>query len=195
MSYWNIKSFCQCYNDVKKFYLFIYKFTTTDGFILNKVEQARETAVQNTANQFVSFSSGNEMYGIDVHRVFEVLTLPVIKKIPNNTDFVKGVFSLRGEFIPLLDLRKLFNHDENESPLGNSVIIIEVKGLRCGIIVDAVHDVIESDVQGCKTDRNTAQFNRNNYVDAILQHQGRLIIILHIDGLLNPEQIDMMKGS
>lgn len=100
-----------------------------------------ETAVY--TKQFVVFRLDNEEYGIDILRVKEIKEMMRITRVPKAAHFVTGVINLRGEVIPVINLRKKFNLPQGDDNLNNRIIIISVDDITVGLIVDTSSEVIE----------------------------------------------------
>lgn len=92
--------------------------------------------------QLVTFSIGEEEFGVDILRVQEIIRMMDITKVPKAPDFVEGVINLRGNVIPIIDLRKRFGMDARERDKNTRIIVIEINNMIVGFIVDAVSEVL-----------------------------------------------------
>jgi len=141
--------------------------------------------------QYVTFMLGNENYGIEVLRAKEVLYMIEITKVPNTMNFMKGVIDLRGEIVPLVDLRVKFDLEEKEYGENTVIIIIEYELMLIGMIVDAVSDVLNIPVNDIK---DVVHFSRelnieSDYLAGIGRVEEKLIILLDVDRILTAEEI------
>lgn len=93
--------------------------------------------------QFVIFRLENEEYGIDILRVKEIKEMMNITRVPKAAHFVRGVINLRGEVIPIIDLRKKFNLPDGKESESTRIIIVAVDDITVGLIVDTSSEVIE----------------------------------------------------
>lgn len=93
--------------------------------------------------QFVIFGLENEEYGIDILRVKEIKEMMNITRVPKAANFVRGVINLRGEVIPVIDLRKKFNLPDGIEGENTRIIIVSVDDITVGLIVDASSEVTE----------------------------------------------------
>jgi purine-binding chemotaxis protein CheW len=93
-------------------------------------------------DQLISFVVGGEDYGIDIQRVKEVIRIREITKLPKCPVFVKGVINLRGDVIPIIDLREKFGLPHEEYTDMTRVIVVEVDEKSIGMVVDSVSHVI-----------------------------------------------------
>ncbi|HAG52886.1 MAG TPA: hypothetical protein DCL21_03770 [Alphaproteobacteria bacterium] len=96
--------------------------------------------------QLVIFSLLGEEFGVSIHDVREIISNTQITPVPQAPSFVEGVINLRGQIIPVVDLRKRFNLEENDHKEDAKVVIIEVDDNVLGLIVDSVSEVLEVDV-------------------------------------------------
>ncbi len=96
--------------------------------------------------QMISFSVGSERFGVEILVVQEIIMMSPITEIPNSPDFVEGVINLRGNIIPVLDLRKRLRlrgyRDLREYAPGTRILVVEIEGNVTGFIVDSVAKVI-----------------------------------------------------
>lgn len=101
-------------------------------------------------NQLVSFSLGDEEFGIEVLKVREIIRMTAITHMPNTPHYVEGIINLRGKVIPIISMRRKFGLSETESNNQTRIIVVDVDGDLTGFIVDAVSEVIrisDSEIQ------------------------------------------------
>jgi len=153
----------------------------------------QQSGTVTSCQQYVTFSIGDELFGIDVIKAQEVLNLSEITKVPNTVNFMKGVIDLRGTIIPLIDMRIKFNIPEKPYDQKNVIIIAEIRNLLCGLIVDSVSDVINMRHEEIEnTPHFSSEINRDS-VTGIGRCGNRLIIILDADRILTEEDIHQIK--
>src|SRR5271169_6917129 len=87
--------------------------------------------------QFISFSIGEEEYGLELLRVKEVIRIREITWLPKAPSFVKGIINLRGDVIPIIDLRDRFGLEPQTHTAATRVIVVEVDGRLMGMVVDS----------------------------------------------------------
>ena len=98
-------------------------------------------------NQFVVFKTGIEEYAIPILKVNEIIRLKGINitKVPNTQKYVMGIINLRGEVIPIVDLRLKFNMPPKELDDDHRIIIVNLQDKSMGFLVDSVSEVAEID--------------------------------------------------
>lgn len=98
-------------------------------------------------NQLISFKIGEEVYGVDILNVKEVIKIKEITSIPKAPTFVKGVINLRGDIIPIIDFREKFGLSNEDYTSATRVIVVEIDERLIGMVVDAVSQVIRIPVR------------------------------------------------
>src|SRR3569833_3112886 len=100
------------------------------------------TAQSKQAQEFLTFTLGNEEYGVDILKVQEIRGYDTVTRIPDTPDFVKGVINLRGTIVPVIDMRLKFKLANAPYDDFTVMIILNVARRIVGIVVDGVSDVI-----------------------------------------------------
>lgn len=151
---------------------------------------------EETANrQYVTFAIADEYYGIDVVRAQEVLNLTSITKVPNTMNFMKGVIDLRGKIVPLIDMRIKFGIQERAYDQNTVIIIADIRGLICGLIVDSVYDVITMGLDDIQNTPHFASEIDKDSVTGIGRSGGKLVIVLDADKLLTSGEVQQIRNS
>ena len=107
---------------------------------MENIKEKQETSEE--FNQLISFVVGGEEFGLEILKVKEVIRTREITWIPKAPTFIKGVINLRGDVIPIFDLRDRFGLDYTAYTLMTRVIVAEIDGKLVGMVVDAVSQVI-----------------------------------------------------
>ena len=143
--------------------------------------------------QFLSFTLGNEDYGVDILRVQEIRGWEEVREIPNTPEHIKGVMNLRNRVVPIIDLRIRFGQNQVEYNPTTVIIVLSVEWreqkMTIGIVVDAVSDVIDvktGDIQ--KAPDFGAKIN-TRFINGMLMIEKRMIVLLDVDKLLNPDEM------
>ena len=93
-------------------------------------------------SQYLAFILENEYYGIDISAVIEIIGIQKITQMPQQPDYVNGVINLRGKIIPTIDVRTRFAKQKVEYDERTCIIVVEVREMMVGFIVDRVDEVI-----------------------------------------------------
>jgi purine-binding chemotaxis protein CheW len=133
----------------------------------------------------VGFQVGRETYGVAITSLQEIVRVPEITAVPDAPDYMEGVINLRGKIVSVIDLRKRFGGKETAPSRRNRILVVEHKGRLCGLIVDSASEVLK--IPASDIDVSTEVFNENglNSVTGLGKYQGRLIVLLDINKLLD----------
>ena len=94
-------------------------------------------------DRYFTFQVGKEEYGIDINCVVEVIGMQKITEVPDMPDFVKGVINLRGQVIPVTDVRLRFHMQPREYDDRTCIVVVNIKDTAIGLVVDLVSDVLK----------------------------------------------------
>lgn len=139
--------------------------------------------------QYIVIKIDNEQFGIDIKYIDNIVRMEKITRVPKAQRYFKGVINLRGEVIPVMDLRVKFDMEEMKETKDTRIIILKLdKQSTVGIIVDAVREVVslkETDME--KVTANAAD-SRTQYISVIGKHENESISIINIISLVSEEK-------
>lgn len=145
--------------------------------------------------QYVIFSLNEQVYGIDILKIKEVVSYRKITPLPNMTGFTKGIINLRGVVLPVFDLREKFNLSETTYTPFHIIIVMEISGRIMGVIVDEISDVVELLPEEVQAPSNLPPDVQVEYIKGIGKKEYELIILLDVDRLLSPEELEMLDAT
>ena len=145
--------------------------------------------------QYVIFSLDEEMYGIEILKIKEVVSYRKITPIPNTKGFVKGIINLRGVIVPVFDLREKFNLPKTTYSRFHIIIVMEISGRVMGVIVDDISDVVELFAEEVQATSNLPPGIKAEYIKAIGKKDHDLSILLDVDRLMNPEELEILDAT
>lgn len=136
--------------------------------------------------QFVVFQLDDQEYGIDIMQVYEINRLKeiAISPIPKTPRFVEGIINLRGEVVPVVDLRKKLELQEKSVDKKSRILIIKVEKKMIGLLVDAVKeviDILENDIAAPPeevTDIST------RYLTGVAKIEKKLVLLLNVNEII-----------
>ncbi len=156
-----------------------------------EIEQIQnDVQKQENVKQFLSFTLGDEEYGVDILSVQEIRSWEPVSRIPNVPAYEKGVVNLRGSIVPIIDLRERFALAHQPYTALTVVVVLQAHGRVMGVVVDSVSDVIEVDK---KTIQNAPDFGAKvstEYINGLTSVNGRMVMLLDVDKLLKLEDVD-----
>jgi purine-binding chemotaxis protein CheW len=138
--------------------------------------------------QLVTFKVDMEEYGVKIANVQEINRMTEITKIPKAPYFIEGIVNLRGNIIPVLNLRKLFKLPEKQVTDSTRIIIVDLNGKRTGIVVDSVSEVLRFEKSLIEAPPEILSSGVDSYyVESVGKLDGgkRMILILDINRVLN----------
>ena len=142
--------------------------------------------------QLVGFRLGKKEYGIDILKVQEINRIAEITRIPQSPDFVEGVINLRGNVIPIIDLRKRFHMPEREHDRQTRIVVGEIEGRTVGFIVDAVSEVIRLPANSVEPPPKIVADQQVEYIKGVGKLDDRLLMLLDIDKILTGSDKDKL---
>ena len=148
--------------------------------------------------QLVSFKVSDEEYGIDILQVQEIIRMLPIAIVPSAPNFVKGVIDLRGEVIPIIDMRKRFKLASTPYNNETRIIVVHTHDFTVGFIVDAVCEVIrinESAIEPAPPVLTNINGESQNYIRGVSKLEKGLLILLDLNNLISLEILEELMNS
>lgn len=136
-----------------------------------------------------------QQYGIDVQEVRSIEKLQHITEIPNTPSFIKGIMDLRGEVIPIIDLKERLNLGFMQPSDDVRVLIAQIQDLQVGLIVDAATDVIDLDQEAIKPPPTMIQGIEQDFLHGVIQQEDRLFLLLNLEKVLKVEDLQVIKET
>lgn len=152
------------------------------------MSQAIQTEVEDQEIQWVTFCMENEVYGIAVMQVQEVLRVSEITPVPGAPQFVLGIINLRGNVVTVLDTRKRFGLPPKELDDASRVIIIESGEQVIGIMVDSVAEVVYIKQSEIEKSPNVGNEESSKFIQGVYSKDSKLIILVDVNKMLSDEE-------
>jgi purine-binding chemotaxis protein CheW len=151
-------------------------------------EEEEKLIAEGSIIQLVSFVLEDVEYGVDILLVHEILRFPEITRLPNAPDFIKGVINLRGNVIPVVDVRKRFGFSQAKVTDLTRIIVIETNDKLTGLMVDNVHQVVRITQNNVDPPSELIEGVSEEYIWGIGRLKDRLIVILNLANILFLEE-------
>jgi purine-binding chemotaxis protein CheW len=144
-------------------------------------------------NKFAVFRIADEMFGIGLGRVVEIITPQQVFPMPGLPEFLSGVISVRGAVIPLIDLRRRFG----AKPAGRKerVVIVRFEKEKAGFLVDEIKEILALSPEEISPPPALFKGFRTEYLNGIGKKDGKIIILLNVDNLLTSEEKIRLEES
>lgn len=134
--------------------------------------------------QFISFTIGEEEYGVDIIAIREIKGWTPTTALPETPAHMRGVIDLRGAIIPILDLRARFTGALTDPTSRHVIMVVSVEGRDLGILVDAVADILTVSPDQIQPVPELEQAQRSESLSGIVAVDGRMVALLDLAHLL-----------
>lgn len=146
-------------------------------------------------SEVLTFTLGSEHYALDIMKVREIRGYEPVTRIANAPPFIKGVLNLRGDIVPIVDLRLKFALGEARYDEFTIVIMLHIAGRIVGIVVDAVSDVIQLDSATIKPPPQFGVAFDSQYLSGLLTVGDQMIILLNIEALICSDELALFESE
>ena len=160
------------------------------------IEQRKERA-ETIDFKMVTFSLAGKDYGIDIMNVKEIASAGRFTYVPNAAPFVRGVYNLRGDIIPVIDLRTFFHlpAERKEEDALESTLILRIAEHVFGVIVDNIDKVVGISSAGIQPPHPIFGDINIKYIRGVVENQNRLYIILDIERIFSPKEEEKPRSA
>jgi purine-binding chemotaxis protein CheW len=156
--------------------------------------QAGGEAMQG-GRELLSFVLGDAQYGIDILKVQEIRTYEAPTRIANTPAFIKGVMNLRGNIVPIIDLRVKFGLPDQRYDTQTVVIVLNVSKRTIGVVVDGVSDVIAVAASEVKPPPELGGTLDTQYLQGLATVNGQMLILIDIEKLMSSRDMAVMDEA
>ncbi len=142
---------------------------------------------------YLTFELDNEPYAFEIEKVQSVLDFENITRVPRTPPFMRGVINLRGQIVPVIDLRLKFGLSETKKTRESCIIIVELeideeKNIL-GVLADSVHEVISLDPEQIEPAPKIGTHLKTKFIKGVAKYQEQLIIILEMEKIFTTEEL------
>ena len=144
------------------------------------------------SEQIVVLDLGGEAYGVGIGCVDEIIRMQAVTRIPNGPSFVEGVTNLRGQVIPVLDLRRRFGLPASAQTPRSRIVVAELGEHTVGLVVDGVSEVLTVGAEAVERPSSLVTSDRTAFLRGVAKLDERLILLLDLSRILtDAEQADL----
>jgi purine-binding chemotaxis protein CheW len=149
--------------------------------------------------QYLTFRLGDEVFATDVAKVREVLDFTTITKIPRTPEFMRGVINLRGNVVPVVDLRLCFEMSKTEKTVNTCIVVVEMlvdgESNIIGALADSVEEVIDLEPEHIQPAPRIGAKIRTDFIKGMGKRDNQLIMILDIDRAFSADDISAVRAA
>ncbi len=143
--------------------------------------------------QYITFTIGAEEYGTPILTVQEIRGWMKTTPLPNTPDYVRGVTNLRGNIVPVFDLRSRFSGENTDVTDRHVVIMAEIEGRTIGLLVDAISDILTIDEAKIQPPPTTNLIIDNQYLDGLVASDERMVALINVSKLFDQDIIEKLS--
>jgi purine-binding chemotaxis protein CheW len=140
-------------------------------------------------NQYLTFTLGQEEYGVEILKVQEIKGYSAITPIPNTPSYIKGVMNLGGTIIPVVDLRAKFGMVATEYNQFTVIIVVRVGAKVMGVIVDAVSDVLNIPATDIQAAPDFGAQVETRFISGMAKAGEKLVVLLEIEKIIGDDEL------
>lgn len=157
---------------------------------------AKDNANVEEVFQWVTFRLADEIYGVNVMQVQEVLRLTEIAPVPGAPDYVLGIINLRGNVVTVIDTRRRFGLPMHEVSDSTRIVILEVNNQVIGIMVDSVAEVVNLAMSEIETTPNLGNEDHasSKYIQGVHSRGEEILILVDVNKLLSESELEDVAG-
>ena len=145
--------------------------------------------------EFLSFTLGNEEYGIDIQRVQELRGYESVTRIANSPDYIKGVVNLRGTIVPIIDMRIKLNLGSPSYDQFTVVVVLNLGNRIIGMVVDSVSDVITLTPDQIKPAPQMGSALEGDYLIGLGTIDDRMLILVEVVALMSNSGLGLIEKA
>jgi len=149
--------------------------------------------------QYLTFKLDDEVFGLDIAKVREVLDFTIITKVPRTPEFMRGVINLRGSVVPVVDLRLKFGMSKTEQAVNTCIIITEVTvdgdTTILGALADSVQEVMDLGPDHIEPPPRIGTKLRTEFIKGMGKQNDRFILLLDIDKVFSTDELALVEAQ
>jgi purine-binding chemotaxis protein CheW len=157
------------------------------------VKEEKKQQLSGEVVQVVSFKLATEEYGVDISQVQEIIRMVEITHVPRAPRFMEGVINLRGQLIPIIDLRTRFGMTKIVATKSTRIIVTEIGNKRVGIVVDSVSEVLNLPIENVEDAPEMIAGVGTEYIQGVGKMDERLIIMLDLTMVISGEEKQQLE--
>lgn len=157
-------------------------------------DSREDTAAQSkTTAQYLTFWIANQLYGLPIEQVVQIIGVQTIVPIPEYPAYAKGVVNLRGDIIPVIDVRIRFHFDEMPYDEKTCIIICTLNNMHVGFVVDAVDEVATIPLKDITPSPDLMGESARRFVTGIGKPANKIVLLLSAERIIHEEEVGRLS--
>ena len=149
--------------------------------------------------QYLTFRLDEEIFGLEVGKVREILDMTTITKIPRTPEFLRGVINLRGNVVPVVDMRLKFGLPTVANTVDTCIVVTEVtledETMVLGALVDSVQEVFELEPGQIEPAPRIGTRLRTEFILGMGTRDGTFIMLLDVDKVFSCDELSLVQEA
>jgi len=150
-----------------------------------------------SSQQYVTFSLGKELFGVEVSKTREILSLTPVTKVPQTPDYLLGVINLRGQVVPVVDMRLKLGLPAGAETEDTCIIVVDVlvdgETITVGALADAVREVLEIRSDQIEPPPRLGTRLKTEFITGMGKIDEQFMILLNIDRIFNSDELALVQ--
>lgn len=147
----------------------------------------------NNCNQYLTFQLDDEVFGLEIGKVREVLDFTSVTRVPQTPQYMRGVINLRGSVVPVMDLRLKFGMVQTENTVNSCIIITEIdldgETVILGSLADSVQEVLDLEPEQIEPAPKIGTKLHADFIQGMGKQNEKFIILLNADNIFSSEEL------
>ena len=152
-----------------------------------------------SSQQYVTFSLGDELFGVEVTRAREILSVSPVTRVPQTPDSLLGVINLRGQVVPVIDMRLTLGLPVSEETEDTCIIVVEVQvdgeAIIVGALADAVREVLEIRSDQIEPAPRLGTRLKTAFINGMGKVDEQFLILLNIDRVFSSDELAIVQDA
>lgn len=145
--------------------------------------------------QLVTFNLVGEEFGLPILDVREIIRMVEVTPVPHSPDFVEGVINLRGQILPVIDLRKRFNLESSVADDDTRIVVVEINKNLIGLIVDGVNEVLRIPSETVNPAPQIVSSGIGaEYIQGIAHYNEKMIILVDLERVFSGDEMENLAN-
>lgn len=160
---------------------------------MNNFEESEFVEEDTLKDKYLTFLTDNQYFGIPIADVVQIVGVQEITPVPEFPTYAKGVINLRGNIIPIIDVRLRLRKNEAVYNERTCIIVTDIKGIYVGFIIDEVSEVVNIEKENISAPPKLGDYV-NSYITGVGKIGGRVVLLLDTDRIISVKEFELITS-